>query len=219
MVEVGGGRGKEKPHNPRMISVRKVRIRPGKGKGKLDGWLPQPLTHNTRRVCTDDPETKLPVHSLCSTRECTWEREWYGVTTPNIISWHGVILFPFVVTPPLIGDTEEVVAAKPLGAFNRDRNDLVVTTGERLVVNHLIEHNFLSNVQVDNLLEDLVWKIGCLSQKRHPLSMRSPPLWAGLKIQGPPLSVWQLWGSQPPQAQPPQAPRSANPEKGRRSCA
>ena len=47
--EVGAGRGKEKPHNPLMISVQKVRIRPGKGKGKSDGWFPQPLTHNTRR--------------------------------------------------------------------------------------------------------------------------------------------------------------------------
>ena len=82
--ETGAGRGKEKPHNPLMISVQKVRIRPGKGKGKSDGWFPQPLTHNTRRVCTDDPENKLPMHSLCPTRE--WEREWYGVTTPNIIS-------------------------------------------------------------------------------------------------------------------------------------
>ena len=82
-----GARGrKEKPHNPLMISVQKVRIRPGKGKGKSDGWFPQPLTHNTRRVCTDDPENKLPMHSLCPTRE--WEREWYGVTTPNIISGH-----------------------------------------------------------------------------------------------------------------------------------
>ena len=83
-----GARGrKEKPHNPLMISVQKVRVRPGKGKGKSDGWFPQPLTHNTRRVCTDDPENKLPMHSLCPTRE--WEREWYGVTTPNIISGQG----------------------------------------------------------------------------------------------------------------------------------
>ena len=81
---VGAGGRKEKPHNPLMISVQKVRIRPGKGKGKSDGWFPQPLTHNTRRVCTDDPENKLPMHPLCPTRE--WEREWYGVTTPNIIS-------------------------------------------------------------------------------------------------------------------------------------
>ena len=58
--EVGAGRGKEKPHNPLMISVQKVRIRPGKGKGKSDIWFPQPLTHNTRRVCTDDPETSSP---------------------------------------------------------------------------------------------------------------------------------------------------------------
>ena len=62
---VGAGGRKEKPHNPLMISVQKVRIRPGKGKGQSDGWFPQPLTHNTRRVCTDDPENKLPMHSLC----------------------------------------------------------------------------------------------------------------------------------------------------------
>ena len=73
VVEVGAGRGKDKPHNPLMIGVQKVRIRPGKGKGKSDGWFPQPLTHNTRRVCTEDPETKLPMHSVCPTRE--WERD------------------------------------------------------------------------------------------------------------------------------------------------
>ena len=67
--EVGARRGKEKPHGPLMISVQKGRIRPGKGKGKSDGWFPQPLTHNTCRVCTDDPENKLPMHSLCPTRE------------------------------------------------------------------------------------------------------------------------------------------------------
>ena len=58
--EVGARRGKEKPHSPLMISVQKGRIRPGKGKGKSDGWFPQPLTHNTCRVCTDDPEKKAP---------------------------------------------------------------------------------------------------------------------------------------------------------------
>ena len=109
--EVGVGRGK--PHNPLMISVQKVGIRPGKGKGKSDGWFPQPLTHNTRRVCIDDPENKLPMHSLCPTRD--WEREWYGVTTPNIVSGQGVILFPFGATPHLIEEAEEVVAAEPLG--------------------------------------------------------------------------------------------------------
>ena len=105
--EVGGGRGKDQPHHPLMTSVQKVRIRPSKAKGKTDGWFPQPLTHNTRRVCTEDPKTKLPVHSLCLTRE--WEREWYGVTTSNIVSGHGVIPFPFGATPPLIGEAEEVV--------------------------------------------------------------------------------------------------------------
>ena len=48
--EVGGGRGKDKPHHPLMISVQKVRIRPGKGKGKSDGWFPQPLTHNAHTI-------------------------------------------------------------------------------------------------------------------------------------------------------------------------
>ena len=160
---VGAGGRKEKPHNPLMISVQKVRIRPGKGKGQSDGWFPQPLTHNTRRVCTDDPENKLPMHSLCPTRE--WEREWYGVTTPNIVAGQGVILFPFGATPPLIGEAEEVVAAEPLGAFNRDPNDLVQTVGGKLVVNHLLEHDFLSAVQLQSLLDDL---------DRVPLSEKAP---------------------------------------------
>ena len=42
---VGAGGRKEKPHNPLMISVQKVRVRPGKGKGKSDGWFPQPGPH------------------------------------------------------------------------------------------------------------------------------------------------------------------------------
>ena len=151
--EVGGGRRKDKPHHPLIISVQKVRIRLGKGKGTWDGWFPQPLTHNTRRVCTEDPKTKLPMHPLCPTRK--WEREWYGVTTPNIVSGQGVILFLFRATTPLIGQAEEVVAAEPMGAFNRDRNDLVRTAGDRLVVNHLLEHDFLSEEQLESLLEDL----------------------------------------------------------------
>ena len=120
-----------------MISVQKVRIRPGKGKGKSDGWFPQPLRHNTRQARPKHPETKLPMHSFCPTRE--WEREWYGVTTPNIVSGQGVILFPFGATPPLIGGAEEVVAAEPMGAVNNDPNDLVLTAGDRLVGNHLLE--------------------------------------------------------------------------------
>ena len=163
VVEVGAGRGKEKPHNPLMISFQKVRIRPGKGKGKSDGWFPQPLIHNTRQVCTDDPKNNLPMHSLC--RKRAWEREWYGVTTPNIISGQGVILFPFGATPPLIGEAEEVVAAEPLGAFNTDPNDLVLTVGGRLVVNHLLEHDLLSDVRLQSLLDDL---------DRVPLTEKAP---------------------------------------------
>ena len=149
--EVGAGKGK--PCNPLTISAMKVRIRPGKREGKSDGWFPQPLNHNTRRVCTDDPENKLPLHSVCPTREL--EREWYGVTTPEIISGQGVILFSFRATPHLIGEAEEVVAAEPLGAFNRDPNDLVLRVGGKLVVNHVLEHDFLSDVQLQSLLDDL----------------------------------------------------------------
>ena len=63
------GRGKGKPHQPLMISVQKARNRPGKGKGKTDDWFRQPFNHNTRLVYTDNPGTKLPIHSLCDTRE------------------------------------------------------------------------------------------------------------------------------------------------------
>ena len=103
------------------------------------------------------------MHSLCPTRE--WEREWYPVTTPNIISGQGVIIFRFGATAPLIGEAEEVVAAEPLGAFNRDPNNLVLIVGERLVVNHLLEHDFLSGVQLESLLEDL---------DRVPLTEKAP---------------------------------------------
>ena len=124
--------------------------------------------------------TNLPMHSLCPTRE--WEREWYGVTTPNIISGQGVILFPFGATPPLIGEAQEVVAAKRMGAFNSHPNDLVVSVVDRLGVNHLLEHDFLTDVQ-----SRVFWMIlrRCLSNKRQLFSMRTPPLWAGPKIQGP----------------------------------
>ena len=172
--------GKDKPHQLLVVSVQKVRIRLGKGKGKSDGWFPQPLTHNTRRVCTDHPETKLPMHFLCPRRE--WEREWYGVTTPNIVSGQGMILFPFGAAPPLIGEAEEVVAAEPMGVFRWDPNDLVVTAGDRLVVNHLLEHDFrvLCSWTV-------FWMIlrGCLSQRRHPFSMRTPACRASHKIHRP----------------------------------
>ena len=48
-----------------------------------------------------------------------------------------------------------MVAAEPMGACKREPNDLVVTTRERLVVRHLMEHDFLSAVQLGSLLEDL----------------------------------------------------------------
>ena len=106
------------------------------------------------------------MHSLCPTRK--WERGLYGVTTPKIFSEHAVILFPFGATPPLIGEGEEVVAAKPLGAFNRDRNDLVLTTRGRLVVNHPIEHHLLSAMHLGSLLEDLDRVPGTHFQSQPP---------------------------------------------------
>ena len=93
------------------------------------------------------------MHSLCPTRE--WEREWYGVTTPNIVLGQGVILFPFGATPSLIGEAEEVLAAAPMGAFNWDPNDLVLTAADKLVVNHLLKNDFLSEVHLESLLDDL----------------------------------------------------------------
>ena len=72
---MGGGRGKDKPHHPLMIGVQKVRIRPGKRKGKTDGWFPQPLTHNTLRawcrcamVCCSKRILLLPVKRTTSIR-------------------------------------------------------------------------------------------------------------------------------------------------------
>ena len=58
-----------------------------------------------------------------------------------------------------------MVAAEPLGAFNRDPNDLVLTVGGKLVVNHLLEHDFLSDIQLQSLLDDL---------DRVPLSEKAP---------------------------------------------
>ena len=44
-------------------------------------------------------------------------------------------------------------------------NDLVLTVGGKLVVNHLLEHDFLSDIQLQSLLEDL---------DRVPLSEKAP---------------------------------------------
>ena len=39
-----------------------------------------------------------------------------------------------------------MVEAEPMRAFNRDPNHVVVTTRDKLVVNHLLEHDFLRHV-------------------------------------------------------------------------
>ena len=60
----------------------------------------KPPDANGQRVCTKEPEIKVHIHSLCATRK--WEREWYGVATPNIFSGHGVILFTLGTNQPLL---------------------------------------------------------------------------------------------------------------------
>ena len=54
-----------------------------------------------------------------------------------------------------------------MGAFNGDPNDLVLTVGGRLVVNYLLEHYCLRDVQLQSLLDDL---------DRVPLSEKAPIL-------------------------------------------
>ena len=72
----------------------------------MDG-SPNPSPTTLAGSALTTPKKKFLMHSFL-------EREWYAVTTPNIISGRGVILFPFGATPPLIGEAEEVVAAEPL---------------------------------------------------------------------------------------------------------
>ena len=53
--EVGGRRGKDKSHHPLMISVQKVRIRPGKGKGGFPN--PSPTTPAEFAMRTPKPSS------------------------------------------------------------------------------------------------------------------------------------------------------------------
>ena len=70
-----------------------------------------------------------------------------------------------------------MVAAEPMGAFNRDPMDPVVTATDRLVVNHLLEHGFFSGVELESLLEDL---------GRVPLSEKAPIFNENVPIVGRP---------------------------------
>ena len=106
-----------------------------------------------------------------------------------------------------------MVMAEPIRAFNRDPNDLVVTTGDRLVVNHLLEHDFLSQVEVGSLLE-VTGRVS-LTKKAPIFNEKTPRCGQAQGFRGPPHGLWQLCGSQPPQAQPPQV---ACPEKDSTSC-
>ena len=97
-----------------------------------------------------------------------------------------------------------MVAAEPLGAFNRDPNDLVLTVGGKLVVNHLLEHDFLSDIRLQSLLEDL--DRVPLSEKA-PIFNENPPIVGSPQASGTRRTLYgNVWGCRPPQAQPPQAP-------------
>ena len=60
VVGAGGGEGE----------CAKGKNQPWNGEGE-DGWLLSPTPpHNTCCVCLEHPESKLHLHSLCTTRKC-----------------------------------------------------------------------------------------------------------------------------------------------------
>ena len=58
--QVGGGSRKDKLQHPLMISVQKVRVRPGKGKAKTNGWFPPHLTTTSAGCALRTPEASSP---------------------------------------------------------------------------------------------------------------------------------------------------------------
>ena len=78
--------------------------------------------------------------------------------------------------------------------------ELGVTTGDTLVVKHLLEHDFLSHVQLESLLEDL-GRVP-LSEKAPIFNENPPHCGRASRFKGPPHSLRQLWGPQPPRANP-----------------
>ena len=66
-----------------------------------------------------------------------------------------------------------MVEAEPIGAFNRHPMDLVLNVGDRLVVNRLLKHVFLSVVQLESLLDDLE---GVPLSKKAPIFNENPPI-------------------------------------------
>ena len=110
--EVGAGRGKEKPDNPLMISVQKVRIRLGKGKGKSIGWFTQPLTHNTRRIFTEDPENKP---SCTPFAQGSGSVSGMGSPLPTLFRGRGLFFFLLGQHPPLLGRRRRWLPPSPWG--------------------------------------------------------------------------------------------------------
>ena len=88
-----------------------------------------------------------------------------------------MILFPPGATRPPIGEADEVVTEEPLGVFNSDPTNLVMSTGGRFVVNHLLEHDYVCEVELDSLLEDI---------ERVPITGNAPTFNAGPPVVGSP---------------------------------
>ena len=90
---VGAGGRKEKPHNPLMISVQKVRIRQGKGKGQSDGWFPQPLTRKRFRSNQHQSFPNLPPlpKAICGMpqRACPHSEDPWGTYVMGCCACHG----------------------------------------------------------------------------------------------------------------------------------
>ena len=93
-----------------------------------------------------------------------------------------------------------MVAAEPMGAFNRDPKDLSVTIGDRLVVNHLLEHDFLSDVQLQSLLDDLE-RVPLLEKARMVQLHPTPTTTLFFAVSSTRFAIllrtgrsWSLWG-------------------------
>ena len=137
-------------------------------------------------MCTEDPETKLPMHSLCPTTE--WEREWHRITTPNIASVQGLFLFPFGATPPLIEEPEAVVEAESIAAFQRDPMDLVVTIGGE----PLARAQFFESCAARESFER-PWEGACLREGTH-FQLESPRIVGRLQDSGARRIVYGNYG-------------------------
>ena len=55
---------------------------------------------------------------------------------------HSQHYLPFQAIDPIIGRLRDVVAQQPIGAFNKNPTNSMLTIRDRMVVNHLLRHDF-----------------------------------------------------------------------------